>query len=44
MQSKLVEVVCAECGKHELVFPSRAKKYVCCSRNCLGKHNSKRYN
>ena len=44
MQSKLVEVVCAECGKHEFVFPSRAKKYVCCSRNCLGKHNSKRYN
>ena len=39
-----VEVVCAECGKKEYVSQSRAKKYVCCSRNCLGKYNSKRYN
>lgn len=39
-----IEVVCAECGKKELVVPSRAKKYVCCSKACLGKYNSKKYN
>lgn len=39
-----VKVVCAECGKVELVCPSRAKKYLCCSTVCLGKYNSKRYN
>lgn len=39
-----IEVVCAECGKHEFVAPSRAKKYLCCSRECLGRYNSKRYN
>lgn len=36
-----VEVVCAECGKHEFVPPSRAKKYVCCSKECLSKYNSR---
>lgn len=36
-----VEVVCAECGKHELVPPSRAKTYVCCSKECLAKYKSK---
>lgn len=41
---ELVEVVCKECGKHEFVLPSRAKKYVCCSISCLSKYNSKRYN
>lgn len=39
-----VKVICAECGKEEYVVPSRAKKYLCCSRECLGKYNSKRYN
>lgn len=38
-----IEVICSECGKKELVPPSRAKRYVCCSRECLAKHNSKRY-
>ena len=38
-----VEVTCAECGKVELVYPSRAKKYLCCSVECLAKYNSKRY-
>lgn len=38
-----IEVTCAECGKKEFVNPSRAKKYICCSRSCLGKHNSKKY-
>lgn len=38
-----VEVVCSECGKKEYVTQSRAKKYVCCSKNCLGKYNSKKY-
>lgn len=40
----LIEVICAECGKHEWVPLSRAKKYKCCSRECIGKYNSKRYN
>lgn len=44
MQNNLIEVVCAECGKHEFVVPSRARKYLCCSKECLGKYNSKRYN
>ena len=39
-----IEVTCAECGKKEYVNPSRAKKYLCCSTKCLGKHNSKKYN
>lgn len=40
---KKVEVVCAYCGKHEWVAPSRAKKYVCCSKDCLAKYNAERY-
>ena len=36
-----VEVVCANCGKHEFVQPCRAKKYVCCSTKCLGEYKSK---
>ena len=40
---KKVEVVCAYCGKHELIAPSRAKRYVCCSKDCLAKYNAKRY-
>ena len=43
INSTKVEVICAECGKHEFVAPSRAKKYLCCSTECLGKYNSKRY-
>ena len=39
-----IKVICAECGKEECVVPSRAKRYLCCSRECLGKYNSKRYN
>ena len=38
-----VKVTCAECGKEEFVNPCRAKKYVCCSIECLSKYNSKRY-
>lgn len=38
-----IKVVCAECGKIEYVTPSRARKYLCCSVNCLGRYNSKRY-
>jgi hypothetical protein len=38
---KLVEVVCKNCGKHEMVFPCRAKNYVCCSVNCLKEYKSK---
>ena len=39
-----IQVQCAECGKIEFVTQSRAKKYKCCSVECLSKHNSKRYN
>lgn len=40
---KKILVKCAECGKEEYVNPSRAKKYCCCSLDCLAKYNSKRY-
>ena len=43
-RSEKVKVQCAECGKIEYVTPSRAKKYNCCSTECMGKFNSKRYN
>lgn len=36
--SKKVEVTCAVCGKKELVPPCRAKKYLCCSKQCLGEY------
>lgn len=38
-----IEVKCAICGKIELVLPSRAKNYLCCSVECLAKYNSERY-
>ena len=38
-----VRVVCANCGKVEYVYPSRAKNYKCCSRKCIGEYNSKKY-
>ena len=38
-----VLVKCKNCGKEEYVSQSRAKKYVCCSRKCMGEYNSKRY-
>lgn len=30
-----VKVQCAQCGKIEYVYPSRAAKYKCCSVECL---------
>ena len=39
--SQKVEVICAECGKHEFVGRRRAEKYVCCSLECSGKHMKK---
>lgn len=36
--SKKVEVTCANCGKKEFVPPCRAKKYLCCSKQCLGEY------
>ena len=39
-----VKVQCIECGRIEYVAPSRAKKYKCCSVECLGKYHSKLYN
>lgn len=36
-----IKVVCAECGKVEMVLPCRAKKYVCCSKECLHRYKSK---
>lgn len=38
-----INVTCKVCGKNEMVFKSRSKKYVTCSTICLGKLNSKRY-
>jgi len=38
-----VNVKCQECGMEEFVFASRAKKYTCCSVECLAKFNSRRY-
>lgn len=43
VERKLVKVVCAECGKVEYVIPCRAQRYKCCSVECLGKYNSKKY-
>ena len=42
--NKKIQVQCIECGKIEYVTQSRAKKYKCCSIECLSKYNSKRYN
>lgn len=39
--TNLVEVVCAECGKHETVFKSRAEYYVCCSKKCSAEYKKK---
>lgn len=36
-------VTCKNCGKQEYVCESRAKKYVCCSRKCMGEYNAKKY-
>lgn len=41
--TKRVKVECAECHKVEYVAPSRARKYKCCSVECLAKYNAKRY-
>ena len=41
--STKIEVICAQCGKHEFVSPSRAKKYICCSKKCLGEYNKIKY-
>lgn len=38
-----VKVICKECGKEEMVNPSRAKTYHTCSTACLSKYNSKKY-
>lgn len=38
--NKKVEVTCLVCGKKEMVPPCRAKKYKCCSKECLGKYFS----
>ena len=35
----MVKVICEVCGKEEIVFPSRAKKYKTCSIKCLGDFN-----
>lgn len=40
---KKINVICKNCGKNELVYNSRAKKYVTCSTTCMGEYNSKKY-
>lgn len=37
----MVKVKCAECGKEEYVYKSRAEKYLCCSVECLTKYRRK---
>ena len=37
------EVTCANCNKTEMVNNCRAKKYLTCSRKCLGEYKSKKY-
>jgi len=32
-----IKVICQVCGKEEYVTPCRAKKYVCCSKECASK-------
>lgn len=44
MYKEKIKVICAFCGKEEYVNPCRAKKYNCCSRECMGKYNSVKYN
>lgn len=41
--TKLVLVECVMCHKQEYVTPSRAKSYLTCSIECLGKYNSQKY-
>lgn len=36
MSSRKLSVKCAECGKEEMAFPSRAVKYTTCSKACMG--------
>lgn len=43
MDSRKVKVQCKYCGKVEYVCPSRAKKYVTCSTQCMGAYNHIRY-
>lgn len=38
-----ITVKCENCSKEEKVYPSRGKKYKCCSTKCLGEFNSKKY-
>ena len=39
-----VEVHCAFCNKQEMVPPSRAATYKCCSKECIAKYHAKQYN
>lgn len=41
--NKQVEVTCAYCGKKEMVPPCRAKKYLCCSTECLANYRKEQH-
>lgn len=43
MKKEKIKVTCAFCGKEEYVGSGRAKKYNCCSKECMGKYNSLKY-
>lgn len=38
------KVVCEVCGKEEMVFPCRSKKYKTCSKKCFGEYNKGKQN
>ena len=42
--SKKIKVECKGCHKVEYVTPSRAEKYVCCSKSCMGLYKRKEHN
>ena len=42
-KNEKVEVICANCGKHEMVTVGRSKHYKTCSKQCLAEYHSKLY-
>lgn len=39
-----INVKCENCGKEEIVSPSRAKNYITCSRKCFGEYKKNNQN
>lgn len=38
------KVICKVCGKEDMVFPCRSKRYKTCSKKCLGEYNKGKQN